>query len=373
MSRWSLLVALALALVPAGAGAVDYTFNGFASVVGGVVISGEGGNAEFPRGVQTPAFIGDYFNGQLYEDGEFSLAKESRVGAQLNLVLTSGLSVVTQAVARSSTETVKIEWLYASWDLNPNWTLQAGRKRLPLYYYSEFQDVGVAYIWVRPPQALYGWEISNYNGASLRYSGEAGDWSLRASAYGGAEEAADAGIWALYDEYDQDSRWENILGADLEMSRDWFTGRLVYLQSDNRTTSRPDSDEFGDPAVGQTVLGLAMNADFGDWFAISEFNLNKRDFAGDGYEVKAPASQVGLGRRLGALTPFVSWSTYWEDADVDTDTYAPERFVATSLTLRYDLDPSRALKVQFDRLRDETAYDYVGDTNVLTFSLDAVF
>lgn len=58
------------------------------------------------------------------------------------------------------------------------WKLQIGRKRLPLYYYSDFQDVGYAYNTVRPSPDVYGWDIVNYNGASLSTTRSLGDWTL---------------------------------------------------------------------------------------------------------------------------------------------------------------------------------------------------
>jgi hypothetical protein len=251
--------------------------------------------------------------------------------------------------------------------------LQVGRKRVPLYYYSEFQDVGVAYHWVRPPQALYGWEVSNYNGASLRYTGVLGDVSVRASVYAGDEEVEDAGYNTIYYDDDQDSRWEKIVGGDIEVSYEWFTGRLIMMQSENSTTQFPDSGDFFEPAMEQSIIGVALNGDFGSWFVVSEFNVNTRDFVGDGYEVEAPASMLGFGWRIGQWVPFISWSRYWETADTDVDTYAPERFTDLSATLRYDINSSLSAKVQYQQLSDDSKSEFVGDANVLSVSLDMVF
>lgn len=358
----------------AGVGhAVDYKFNGFASIVGGKILSGDGGNTAFPDGRDCPCFVADYNTGALYEDGDLSFKHDTKAGAQINLNFTDDFSFVTQAVARAYSGDVKIEWLYLSWDINSSWTLQAGRKRIPLYYYSEFQDIGLSYQWVRPPQALYGWEASNYNGASLRYSGTLGDFSVRASVYGGDEEVKDAGYNTIYDDDDQDSRWENIRGGDIEVSYEWFTGRFIMMQSENSTTAYPDSGEFFDPPMEQSVMGLALNADFGEWFVLTEFNVNNRDYVRDDYEVKAPASMLGVGWRIGSWTPFISWSRYWDKTDADVDTYAAERFIDTSITLRYDLSASMAIKTQYQQLNDRSLGDFVGDTKVLSVALDMVF
>lgn len=353
--------------------AFEYKFNGFVSLVGARIISGSGGSDEFPMGRECPCFVADYNSGALYEDGKTVFDHESRAGLQLNLSFSDQLSLITQVVARSYSEDINLEWVYLSWDLTSDWTVQVGRKRIPIYYYSEFQDVGIAYMWARPPQTLYGWEASNYNGASVRYTSSFGDWSLRASVYGGNEEVKDAGYNTIYFDEDQDSRWKNILGGDIEVSRDWFTGRLIVMTSENSNTNRPDDPAYYSPPMEQTIIGLALNADFGDWFLLSEINLNQRDFVGDDFLVKAPAYQFGVGYRFGKWTPFFSWSRYWESVNTDPDTYAPERFIDTSFTLRYDLNSSMALKFQYDDLSDESKSDFVGDTQLITIAFDMVF
>ena len=41
------------------------------------------------------------------------------------------------------TESIQICIKYLSYEVNDNWTIQAGKKRLPLFYYSDFYDVGL--------------------------------------------------------------------------------------------------------------------------------------------------------------------------------------------------------------------------------------
>ncbi len=370
-----MLKPIALSLLVSGSGlaeAVDYKFNGFVSVVAGQVVSGEREQGTDFNGFECPCFVADYNNGALYEDGDLAFDKETRAGIQLNVNFSDSFSVVGQAVARASTEEIKLEWIYLSWELQPGWTVQAGRKRIPMYYYSEFQDVGLSYIWVRPPQALYGWEASNYNGGSLRYTGSFGNWSVTASVYGGSEEAEEVGYTRIYDTTYQDIRWENILGGDIEVSHDWFTARFIIMTSENSITELPDSGEFSEPPTEQTVMGLAMNADFGSWFVLTEMNVNERKNEAFGLDVEAPAAMAGVGWRIGSFTPFISWSRYW-DKSADLDAYEPERFVDASFTLRYDVNASNAFKLQIDKLSDESIAEFVGDTTMVTLAYDMVF
>ncbi len=381
MLRTIIVAVLILVLAGASAQAVEYTVSGFASIVGGGIVAGDGGDPEFPRGPKVPVFVGDYYTGAMYEDGKVSFAKESRVGLQLNVDLTSSFSVVAQAVARAYTEKVKVEWLYASWRPTENWTVQVGRKRIPIYFYSEFQDVGVVYNWVRPPQALYGWEASNYNGGSLAWSEYFGDTSLRASVYGGQEQRNPADMNAIYYDVDYDSKWQNLFGGDLEVNRGWFTGRVVYLQSDNYSRDHAEGGDWWEPPMSQKIMGLAINGDFGRWFFTSEFNLNAReDVEGENedgdlglVDVDAPAYMLGAGYRFGPYTAQATWSRYWETSTSDGDYYWPERFEDWSFVLRRDIGANYSVKLQFDRMLDKSLWEYYGNTSFVSGALDVTF
>ena len=351
---------------------ISYTLNGFGTIAAGKVLSGDVTDPDYVN-YHCPCFITDYNNGGIYQsDDDWSLKQESRIGGQVTLKFNDKLSFVTQVMARAVDSELSLEWAYLSYDFNDRFTLQAGRKRIPLYYYSEFQDVGFAYIWLRPPQTLYGWEASNYNGANLRYSDTLANWSLTANVYAGAEKVDNAPYNDLYDTVHQDSRWRNIRGLDIELNKDWFTARIIYMQSDNSTTERPDSNAFYTPPTKQTVLGLSLNADFGNWFILSEMNVNKREDKADGLTVRSPASMLGVGYRSGNWTPFVSWSRFWDKSN-NLDLYEPERFVDASFTLRYDINSSSSIKAQINRLEDKSLYNFVGDSTALALAYDFIF
>jgi hypothetical protein len=364
------VVIFIFALMPASLLAIEYSWNGFATVTAANIIAAEKNNPAY-LDLDCPCFISDYNTGGIYEQNGWDITQETRLGLQGMAQLTDDLQAVGQVMGRTGTGKMTLEWAYLSYALNPNWTLQAGRKRIPLYYYSDFQDVGQAYIWARPPQALYGWEASNYNGASIRYKNRIARWAVSASAFTGNEEVKDSGYASLYDTTDQDAKWENITGFDIEVSKDWLTTRFVYMQSDNYVTGHPLAGYADDP-VKQKVMGLAINMDFDDWFILSEFNLNKRESSADDYKISAPATLLAYGMRLGNYTPFLSYSRYWDNSN-NYAAYEPERFEDWSATLRYDINTSSDIKVQYDYYLDKSVADFVGDTQVITLSYDIVF
>jgi hypothetical protein len=297
----------------------------------------------------------------------FSLAPESRVGVQGQYIVNSQANLTAQLISRGTHETPDLAWAYGSYKFNNFLEVQVGRKRIPLYYYSDFQDISLAYTWITPPPELYGWEATNYNGASLRYSFSAGDTDVTASMFGGKEKVSDSLYYALWSSGATEVQWNNIRGVDLEVVHGPLTVRAVALRADVRTIN---STELVDEPAVLRAHGLAVNLDFDKWFILSEFTELTRDVA-DQYKVTAPAWTVGAGLRLGKWTPFINVAQFTEDT-TDTGLYDPSSYKRTSLTLRYDINSTSAIKGQIDR-HDDVTRNFGGDVTVLRFSYDRVF
>jgi predicted porin len=270
-------------------------------------------------------------------------------------------------VVRGSDTTPNLQWAYLSYAPSKAVEIQVGRKRIPLYYYSDFQDIGVSYPWVTPPPELYGWEATNYNGASVRWRGSLGEANFTASVFGGKETVSDSLYQRLY--YDSKTKviWSGLAGADLEVTQGPLTVRAVYVRA-RVSTINPVEDL--DDHAGLKAFGVAANLDFEDWFVLSEVTELKRDFD-VGYTVSAPAFTVGAGYHFGAWTPFVNYARYTEHTN-DLDVYAPQSFRRSSVTLRYDVDAHSAVKFQVDREQDVT-HNFGGDGTILRVSYDRLF
>ncbi|MGZ5858057.1 MAG: hypothetical protein ACXWJK_12515, partial [Burkholderiaceae bacterium] len=168
----------------------EFKVTGFVSIIGGKVIGGSlDPNYIGQRqvvGVNCPCYTADWSNAGVYGE-KFSLSPESRVGIQANYIVDSKTNLVGQLVSRGTDGTPNLQWAYGSYKLNENWEIQLGRKRIPFYYYSDFQDIGISYPWISPPPELYGWDATNYNGGSLRYNGSIGRTNITASLFVGSE------------------------------------------------------------------------------------------------------------------------------------------------------------------------------------------
>lgn len=341
--------------------------SGFVSVVGGAVVTGNHDSAvAYPVGFSLPSYTADWSNAGVYEK-DFSLTPESRVGIQATYSLSDRAKLTAQLVSRGTDGTPNLTWAYGGYKISDELEVQVGRKRIPLYYYSDFQDIGVAYPWVSPPPELYGWDATNYNGASLRFRGNAGGGNITASLFAGREDVDKSLYSRLYNNTaDTKVTWKDLFGADMEYNRGPVTVRGVYLKADVNASS----DGVETPA-NLVAYGFAANLDFDDWFVLSEATQLSRDFPLAGYKYTAPAFTVGLGMRWGNWTPFVNYAQYAENS-TDLSQYVPQKYTRTSLTLRYDLNANTAIKSQIDWNRDASS-NYGGDVTVLRVSYDRVF
>lgn len=370
---WAALAALAMLGAPR-AQADDFQVSGFLTLAGGRTF----GAAVDPSTLslsdrfsdRCPCFIADWGHAGVYGPS-WSLRPESRVGVQLNYDLTPEWHITGQTVARAVPGyRPDLEWAYVTYSGLAGWTFQVGRKRLPLYDYSDYQDVGYAYSWIRPPADVYGWDVVNYNGASASWSGSVHGFQVRASGYAGGETSKQNLYSRLIYGKDEDPltvKWSGIIGGDVSAEYKGITARLAYMKSDYSDSLNPDK-------VPQKTYGGSLNAELGDWTVRSEFS--KFDRTKQGYVAKA--MMVSAAYRIGEWTPHLTWSRYRESSTLPT--YNPVRTQTWSLGLRRELTPQSSLKVQFDKTRDSgvtadgTARSlYAGSARAISVAYDQVF
>lgn len=369
-------------------GGVDFSGSGFLTLSAGKMLSGTRG-AVLDR--NCPCFVADYAEGAVYDGrGGLQFGPDSRLGLQGKAESKdANLSATVQVIARGADGDIDLEWLYGTYQLADNTVIQFGRKRLPLFYYSDVQDVGFALPWTHLPPQVYGWEAVNYNGLSLQHQTKLAGWSASFNVLAGSENVNDSGYWKIYNGKASRTqvKWGNIVGGDVTLSRDWFETRLVYIQSTtkaenltgiwnaNQQTYVPTTD----PALlglvsRQRIYGAAFNADVDDWMVRSEFLYIDRTSA----TFKDSAELVALGRRFGKWQLFGTVSHYGSIAVVSAggDPQNQENHTNRSITLRYDLTPTSDIKLQLDSQQGNSGALYspnYGDAQLLTAAYDRVF
>lgn len=371
---------------------IEYTGSGFMTIGVGKMLGGTRANV---MDYNCPCFISDYAQAGVY-DGRSGLQgrPDSKIGVQGSASRNS-FSLTAQVVARGAdTGGVGLEWLYGGYKLNDKVTIQAGRKRLPMFYYSDLQDIGVALPWTHLPPGPYGWEAVNYNGINIAYLDKFGDWSATANLLAGNENRKDSGYYKVYGygrQSKSDIKWSNILGGDITLSKDWLETRLVYIQSHTEESNVSGAWNTGtqsyDPPYGpinppakQQIYGLTVNADYQNWLLRTEFiQINH-----PGLGFQDHAQLVGVGYHYDKWQPMATWSRYKgtmiSDGLLPTAAPFPANMQQTiSLTLRYDLTTSSALKAQYDSQTDHSSSDFsalnynYGNSRLLTFTYDTVF
>ncbi len=375
LTRVSAAALCALAMA-APAQAQDLKLSGFASLVAGKT-SGSCVSVDALADKYNEActrYVANWGTGAVYTD-DWALNRETRAGVQADYAFNRQWSATAQVSARTlKDQRVNLEWAYLTWSPTPEWKLQVGRKRLPLYYYSDFQDVGFAYNTIRPSPDVYGWDVVNYNGASLSTTRSLGDWSLRAEVYAGSEKSRDNPYYTLFGPDPVEVKWSGVSGLSLEMSKDWFTGRISYtrtkFQGRDQTTGDLAVLYDGSTKASQDFLGLVFNGDWDEWQLRSEFGKAKRMDA-VGYD--ADFHLVTLGRQFGAFTVTAGLSAYKEKTRFDANTYIPVKLDTRTLALRYDVHKGGALKFQIDQVKDKTVPAFSGKARVLSVAYDVVF
>lgn len=396
---------LSIALVVAGqltwssafaqeAPGVEFTGSGFLTLGVGTMLGGTRANV---ADRECPCFIADYAQAGVYDNRSgLQWKPDTKLGVQGSAFFDNRrFSLTTQLVSRGARDgKINLEWLYGSFKVNENITIQAGRKRLPMFYYSDTQDIGFALPWAHLPPQLYGWDAVNYNGVNVLLRGSVQDWSATLNLLAGNETFKDSGYWKIYlgRQSKTDVKWKNIAGGDLTLANDWLETRLVYIQSDTQTkivdrgTWDPttgtydgilDSDFFPDPPFKQRIHGLAVNVDRNDWLVRGEWIRIDRP----GQSFRDYASIVGVGHRFGKWQPMATYSRYWGQAVDDrfgnpADSSALEGHDTIALTLRYDLTTSSDVKVQYDYQTDRSGPNWepnYGNSRLLTVTYDMVF
>jgi hypothetical protein len=128
-------------------------------------------------------------------DGRWSGTVDTRLGLQLNYHLGPSLEVVGQAIARKrgafAADSDALEWGYASYRPNAEWTLRAGRVNVDAFLMADYRNVGYGYLPARPPLELYARLPTTLDGGDLARSWFAGDAQWRVKLFAGSTRIGD--------------------------------------------------------------------------------------------------------------------------------------------------------------------------------------
>ena len=332
----------------------ETTFNGFASFVGGIAIK----TVDLPNGSES-RFIADpgrstnelgLENDDAFYGDTVSYLPDTNYGLQVRSDLTQGLTVTAQITGRGSNDLqAELEWAYLSYDLTAKTELQVGRQRMPLYYYSDFIDVGYAYHWIRPPTDVYLNTLPTYEGVTIINNSGIGDWNIATRFYTGT----------TFNEGSQFGNFggETIYGLVFNISNDWLQFRASYLTGDFYTSGITDKNNTQRGDFGS----FAVNITPGDFFFFAEATdgvVNDSFLASGNFQLDALAGTLAsAGYHFGNLTPHLSYSESSVDFSGDLNpVFEPWYFKRQTITagVRWDFHPAAALKVEYASMQDDS-------------------
>ena len=331
-------------------------------------------------------------------DGDFDFKSESLFGLQASSDIGEGFSVTAQLVGRGEDDfNTEFSWAYISYEISDSDRINIGRQRIPFYTYSDFLDVGYAYHWIRPPQALYAIAFSNADGISWVHNGFVGDWdSSFQLLYGRFNGIAEPGG------VPSPSDLRNFTSVAYSLSQEEWSFRFAYTFCAECFIDVEPLQPILDGLVGAGFADIAADAAFdgdfgyfmdfgakydaGDWFVEAEVGkLEVEDTflaTTDSWYVTAgirsddltyhltvesadDTPNNGLIARLPPATvdPFFGIvAGFLAGQESDTD--------AVTVGIRYDVAPSAALKFDIHSLDNN---GLAPDVTLFTVALTTVF
>ena len=357
----------------------DIDFKGFASVGGGI-------------------FSEDTFE-YIGVDDSFNSSRFNRFGLQLTSQVNERTTFTGQLVARGQEDyTLKAEWLYLTLDVADSTDVRVGRIRSPLFFFSDFLEVGYAYPWIIPPSEVYRIGFSGVDGIDLVNNHDLGNWSATFQIYFGESES-DISVSGNIVTF----KLQDFTGINYTVSNDWLSLRASYNQATFSTESATLSAlATGLNTIGATAAAEALNPQEEDtafWGLALNVDLEKVIFTTE-YTVTDPDKQsiasedfawyTTFGYRFGALTPHITYSYQENDPNLSFLDSIPaidnpsinglraaasgvvNEFEDTSIILgvRYDYAPGTAFKFEITTI-DQDKQDR--DGTVVAFAIDTVF
>lgn len=343
--------------------ASDLQINGFMSVAGGATLS-QGTDRNHITGVETDAvFVADDVTNGFYDDA-LSFKADTNYGIQITSNLGDGLTATGQITGNGGENfEPTIAWAYVSYAANENWTLQAGRQRLPLFYYSDFLDVAYAYHWIRTPQQIAASFNDTFEGIKFNYRQSTDNWDWDVSAYGGS---GDKDIILFT------TKMENLLGLVVKTSNDWLQLRASVAKMDMTSddlpvayTSNGVTQATDDNPVEYSFLGLAAYMTFNSAFVMAEYTYAEADEPiGPDLGIGGYSNDLGwyisTGMRFGAFTPHITYGNNTLEYEQINNAFAvfntefEESVNYWTIGARWDFHPSAVAKIDYTSQMDDS-------------------
>ncbi|WP_462154250.1 porin [Pseudoalteromonas piscicida] len=375
----SIVISSCLSLFLSTSVLAQVDISGYGSIIAGKTL-GSVDDPLNPGQKRDEILTADFYDVGQY-DNDLTFKAESILAVQAIAKLNDEFSITAQLVAKGVDDfSPEFDWYYLTYQANDNLRFMAGRRNIPMYYYSEYSEVGYAYPWMRPPANLYWWQVTQFDGLTAMYDFQFADYSNTISFFYGNEYSKDNKEMLYYDKlYGGNARtvneyWTDITGMNWSIVGDNFELRFVYFQNDrDRETIQQDGSINPYQPFSQTFLGLGGSVQIHNFTLLFDANFVEYD---DSAGTEFPTYLISVVYNWGDYQPYISYSKAdHKRSKVPTDDL--EEHYMLSYGVRYNFMPSAAFKVQYDNFIDQghkpTGWAYHGDSSTITMGVDFVF
>ncbi len=326
-----------------------------------------------------------YWLGDLEEDG--INMDGSFYGTKLGLNITSRLndrvSVTTQLFApiQENNYEMHVDWAFATFALNEQWSLRAGKIKYPVGIVNEYVEVGVTYPWIQAPLVIYSENMEgpqatreSYTGASLLWNRYSGSWSWGLDLFGGEVDLESMNVKKMIGVTGR-ANWDELVifqlsyyHGDMKIDLNSLSGMMLNMM-------RPMNNRRHSAVVG------GVKVDWNNLIAYAEAASVTMDFenmsgvaAGD-----SDSWYATLGYRLGKWLPHLTYQDWSRDNGNGHQ-------IAT-LGLNYSVSSKVVLKGELSQVDTDQSGLFItdtdgdgvpdvtigGSTNMFSLALDMVF
>ena len=349
----AIAIAASCATAPGHASDI-FSVSGYGTL--GVVRSSEA-NADFVPTLGAPTGAG--------RTDRTSASPDTRVGLQVDARFSDKFSGTAQFVSELDEHNSYEPELVAAnlkYQFTPAFSATLGRFVAPFYMLSDFQRVGYAYTWVRPPAEVYNTAF-NLDGASATYRFNVGTVALSAQLFYGHTETETVTVNGMGGiNVQADFGASTVRAAHIRGSADVPNPQLSALLDLYRPAYAALADQYEIKGDDVQFSALGYSYDPGTWFVKSEITrvTGERNVLG-----KTTRMFVGGGVRVDKFTPYANFAKVEMDSaltlgaadpiGVINGALAGTNVARKSYTLgtRWDFHPNMDLKFEFTHTKND--------------------
>ncbi len=259
---------------------------------------------------------------QSASDAAWRADVDSRLGVQANYALGERFELVGQVIARKrgtySRDSDAVEWAYAGYRLNADWTLRAGRVNVDSFLMADYRNVGYGFPAARPPVDLYGVLPTTLDGMDVTRSWIHADVQWRAkiatgrASIGDVDSAPQGDVHRLVAVMASREEGGLLLRAsyahmriDMKPPVEAMDGLLQLAQLPVPAVAAQASllfDRAGARSHWGTFTGFGLRHELADWQWSAEWVRMAAEPL-----IRQTSAYVIVGRRWGRWTPFVGY------------------------------------------------------------------